>query len=301
LVQICLARVGAVVGRYQFQSMVDPAPALRRPCTGPVCRPRASTHPPPTRAVRFRGAVATWCAARCAAGRVLIVRGGDAPAAGLVATGWRAWRKLRAPQVEEVVVYERRLPAWTAAQRAGGRAAGDGSLWLFSSSEAIANLQHLPAGPALAGGPCGGHAPAHCRGRAGRRFRPGLRVATGPGRRGGVDRIHRMTPAEPETPRPSPHQPRRRPRAGGRVACHAVQCGAGGRGRAGGLCLAVAKAQHHPGTARTPECRIGGNASVEARALARQAQDLARETAARQAVTDARWARSPCSAPSSRN
>ncbi len=31
-----------------------------------------------------------------------------------------------------------------------------------------------------------------------------------------------------------------------------------------------------------------GNLSVEARALARQAQDLARETAARQAVTDAR-------------
>lgn len=47
-------------------------------------------------------------------------------------------------QVDEVAAYARGLPAWTAAEQfAGSQAAGDGSLWLFSSSEAAGNLRQL--------------------------------------------------------------------------------------------------------------------------------------------------------------
>jgi uroporphyrinogen-III synthase len=46
-----------------------------------------------------------------------------------------------------VVAYERRAPAWSAAQHAQAvQAAADGSVWCFSSSQAIHNLAHgLPA------------------------------------------------------------------------------------------------------------------------------------------------------------
>lgn len=76
--------------------------------------------------------------------RVLIVRGqsgADAPSSG------RDWltQQLQAAgaQVELVAVYRRAAPAFDAAQRERmARAQHDGSLWLFSSSEAIG---HLPA------------------------------------------------------------------------------------------------------------------------------------------------------------
>ncbi|WP_028603026.1 uroporphyrinogen-III synthase [Ottowia thiooxydans] len=73
--------------------------------------------------------------------RVLIVRGADAQ--GQVAG--RAWlaTQLRAAgvTVEEVAAYRRALPVLGAAQRTlAEAAAADGSVWLFSSSEAIANL-----------------------------------------------------------------------------------------------------------------------------------------------------------------
>lgn len=79
--------------------------------------------------------------------RVLIVRGGDAEGR---PTG-RDWlaTQLRAvgAAVEEVAAYRRTAPPgdgpWTARAKA---AAHDGSVWLFSSSEAIANLREaLPA------------------------------------------------------------------------------------------------------------------------------------------------------------
>ena len=87
--------------------------------------------------------------------RVLIVRGdsppghdvpdtaGDSP----VAPGrdWiaRQWTTAGA-RVDFLVVYERCAPRWTAAQQARARAASaDGSVWLFSSSEAVGNLQGL--------------------------------------------------------------------------------------------------------------------------------------------------------------
>ena len=74
--------------------------------------------------------------------RVLIVRGGDAqgrPAG----RNWLA-DQLRAAGavVDQVVAYRRGAPALDDSQRAlAESAARDGSLWLFSSSEAIANLR----------------------------------------------------------------------------------------------------------------------------------------------------------------
>lgn len=76
--------------------------------------------------------------------RVLIVRGGDA--AGRVAgRDWLAGRiEAAGGEVEQVVAYRRRAPELTAAQRSLLMAAcTDGSVWLFSSAEAIANLSAL--------------------------------------------------------------------------------------------------------------------------------------------------------------
>lgn len=90
--------------------------------------------------------------------RVLIVRG-TSPATAPVADNagmpipstqgagrdWLAARLREAgAEVELLAVYERQLPVWTAQQLDLARqAASDGSLWLFSSSEAVANLQQL--------------------------------------------------------------------------------------------------------------------------------------------------------------
>lgn len=89
--------------------------------------------------------------------RVLIVRGaspvgspaysGSASTTALQGAGrdWLAARLREAgAEVELLAVYERQLPAWTPLQHDVARqAASDGSLWLFSSSEAVANLQQL--------------------------------------------------------------------------------------------------------------------------------------------------------------
>lgn len=76
--------------------------------------------------------------------RVLIVRGADDTGRGM-GRDWFAQRVLAAGgSVEFVVAYERRLPHWSDAERAlAGRAAHDGSVWLFSSAQAIAHLQRL--------------------------------------------------------------------------------------------------------------------------------------------------------------
>ncbi len=73
--------------------------------------------------------------------RVLIVRGGDAhgrPAG----RDWLATRLVAiGAVVEQVVAYRRAAPTLDAGQRALARAAArDGSLWLFSSAQAIAHL-----------------------------------------------------------------------------------------------------------------------------------------------------------------
>ena len=81
--------------------------------------------------------------------RVLIVRGGGADG---VAAG-RDWlvAQLAAAgaQVDQVAAYRRLPPQLSAAQQARARAAAaDGALWLFSSSEAIDNLQRCLPGEA---------------------------------------------------------------------------------------------------------------------------------------------------------
>ncbi len=76
--------------------------------------------------------------------RVLVVRGADASGA-VAGRDWLA-RQLEAAgaQVEQVAAYSRLPPAWGTAERdAAAAAAADGSAWLFSSSEAIANLRAL--------------------------------------------------------------------------------------------------------------------------------------------------------------
>ena len=83
--------------------------------------------------------------------RVLVVRGENLGSAGGGAASpgrdWiaRQWEAAGA-QVDFVGVYQRRAPKLTDAQVQRARLAGtDGSVWLFSSSEAVANLAGLPA------------------------------------------------------------------------------------------------------------------------------------------------------------
>lgn len=83
--------------------------------------------------------------------RVLVVRGENPGSAGVTATSkgrdWiaRQWEAAGA-QVDFVSVYQRRAPRLTNAQLVRARAAGsDGSVWLFSSTEAVVNLASEPA------------------------------------------------------------------------------------------------------------------------------------------------------------
>lgn len=77
--------------------------------------------------------------------RVLIVRGSDAQSTAAAGSG-RDWLVQRLAEagatVEFVVAYQRACPQLDAAQRQlATTAAADGSVWLFSSSEAVHNLQ----------------------------------------------------------------------------------------------------------------------------------------------------------------
>ena len=77
--------------------------------------------------------------------RVLIVRGGDAVAGNTEGAG-RDWFARQVTQaggsVDFVVSYQRQRPQLDPAQlQLARQAAGDGSVWLFSSSEAVHNLQ----------------------------------------------------------------------------------------------------------------------------------------------------------------
>lgn len=82
--------------------------------------------------------------------RLLVVRGAsiggdEAVKVGLTGSG-REWLmtecRTRGAQAEACVAYERHAPAWTFLQRSQALAAtGRGSLWLFSSSEAVAHLR----------------------------------------------------------------------------------------------------------------------------------------------------------------
>jgi uroporphyrinogen-III synthase len=88
--------------------------------------------------------------------RVLIVRGNTVAADGDVAVDadsgvGRDWLaqclKQAGAEVEFVVAYERGAPTWSPAQRALAHAAAqDGSVWLFSSAEALDHLRGLMPG-----------------------------------------------------------------------------------------------------------------------------------------------------------
>jgi uroporphyrinogen-III synthase len=114
--------------------------------------PTAQIDTPPANAAQF-DSEALWqvIGQRNWAGkRVLIVRG-QSGASDALATG-REWlaRQLESAgaAVDFVVVYERRAPCFTAAQEQRIAASQhDGSVWLFSSSEALA---HLPCSPLAA-------------------------------------------------------------------------------------------------------------------------------------------------------
>ena len=80
--------------------------------------------------------------------RVLLVRGSSEGLGAGVSSG-RDWLSQRLKEagaaVDVVSVYERRAPVLTALQlQQAQKAATDGSVWLFSSSEALANLLALP-------------------------------------------------------------------------------------------------------------------------------------------------------------
>lgn len=89
--------------------------------------------------------------------RVLIVRGRDAVATATSAIGvgrdWFAERVAQAGGVADFVVsYQRSAPVWDAAKiQLARQAATDGSVWLFSSSEAVVNLVTLLPGQDWAG------------------------------------------------------------------------------------------------------------------------------------------------------
>ncbi len=78
--------------------------------------------------------------------RLLIVRGAesDDPAQG-AGRDWLASRVVEAGgEVEYAVAYQRKLPDWTAERCVlAAQATSDGSIWLFSSSQAIRNLSAL--------------------------------------------------------------------------------------------------------------------------------------------------------------
>ena len=103
---------------------------------------------PPADAAQF-DSEALWAlvAGRIVPGaRVLIVRGADASAGASTEGAGRDWfaRQVAAAggSVDFVASYQRQRPALDATQLALARAAAqDGSVWLFSSSEAVLNLQ----------------------------------------------------------------------------------------------------------------------------------------------------------------
>lgn len=76
--------------------------------------------------------------------RILIVRGSDAQGRD-IGRDWLASQLVSAgAQVQALVAYQRMAPKWSADQLAQAREAASGeSVWLFSSSQAIANLQGL--------------------------------------------------------------------------------------------------------------------------------------------------------------
>ena len=152
--------VSANAVRFFFQQKPDdpgvgwPFPAIGTIAwaTGPgTCRAlqRAGLAPdrivaPPPDAAQF-DSEALWASVRAdvrPGQRVLIVRGSDASGQGAGRDWLGDQLEGAGVAVERVLAYRRVAPAWGPSQRARARAAAsDASWWLFSSSEAIDNLQ----------------------------------------------------------------------------------------------------------------------------------------------------------------
>lgn len=96
---------------------------------------------------------ALWAvvAGQMAPGRRLLLVRGRSPAVAAPASSGRDWlmRQCEAAgaQVQALPVYERRCPVWSPDQAAvASAAAADGSVWLFSSGEAVGHLLSLLPG-----------------------------------------------------------------------------------------------------------------------------------------------------------
>lgn len=93
---------------------------------------------------------ALWCVVKAqvhALTHVLIVRGTDAGGQGTGRDWLGSQLAARGARVEKIEAYMRRPAHWGADRRhAAEQAARDGSVWLFSSSEAIANLVSMLPG-----------------------------------------------------------------------------------------------------------------------------------------------------------
>jgi uroporphyrinogen-III synthase len=155
--------VSAQAVRYFFERQpASPTWAIGPRCwaTGPGTHkallqagvPEACIDSPAADAVQF-DSEALWqrVSTQVQAGKpVLIVRGHDVNTqsdAALSGTG-RDWlaQQLQAAgaSAQFVVAYERRTPTWSAEQKAqANEAATDGSVWCFSSSQAIQNLAQI--------------------------------------------------------------------------------------------------------------------------------------------------------------
>ena len=76
--------------------------------------------------------------------RVLVVRGGNLAGQGSGRDWLGVQLQARGVAVDQVIAYSRQVPTWSAVQRAqAGECRCDGSVWLFSSSEAVAHLLTL--------------------------------------------------------------------------------------------------------------------------------------------------------------
>ena len=147
----------AVQGFFAAQAMAWPAGRARAWAPGPGTRdallaagvPAASIDAPADDAGQF-DSESLWAQVRGqlrAGQRLLLVRGGGADGR----SAGREWlsRQLAAAgvQVDAVTAYVRGVPLWTPQQRTlAQQAAGDGSVWLFSSSAAAGNLGRMLPG-----------------------------------------------------------------------------------------------------------------------------------------------------------
>jgi uroporphyrinogen-III synthase len=138
------------------QNVPPPQPLPRSWATGPgtlaalhqALVPADSIDAPDASAGQF-DSEALWAivgAGVHAGDRVLIVRGGEPGGAGAGRNWFATQLETAGAQADFVVAYERHPPRWTPTQQQQAeQAAGDGAVWLLSSSEAVGHLtQRVP-------------------------------------------------------------------------------------------------------------------------------------------------------------